>query len=158
MKIPGAGFNSNRLFLWGVLLVYISISHIFLPAFKVGRYSSLFFSTWNLFSFPPNKFIKDITWDGGQSFLFRDYRKQAVYSGVSIARIFFWFHTVRPYRKTMKLPKNAHEQILNFCKCQEFDVVLLKGSLFGHIIYKKQLEVLRRKSYKPITIKRDKIR
>ena len=152
MKI--SGINSNRLLLYVILIIYISISHIFLPAFKTRRHFSLFFARWSMFSFPPYKSINDITWDGGRSFFFRDYRKKAIQSGVSIQSIFVRFYHIR----TIKMPQYLHEQIINFCKCQRFDIVLLKGSLFDHIIYKKQLEVLKRKPYKHIAIKQNEIK
>ena len=139
---------SNRLLLWAVLFIYISVSHIFLPAFKVRRHSSLFFAKWNMFSFSPYKSIVDITWDGGQSFLLRDYRKKAISSGVSIRHIFFLFYKARKTKRTIELRKYMRKQIINFCKCQEFDVVLLKGSLTDHIIYKKHLKILQKKHYK----------
>ena len=107
-----------------------------------------------MFSFPPYKSVRDITWDEGQSFFFRDYRKKAVHSGVSIWGISHYLYRVR----VIKLPKHLRKQIINFCKCQSFDVVLLKGSLSDHIIHKKQLKVLRKKHYKQVEIKWDKIK
>ena len=132
----------QKLLLGGVLLIYISISHIFLPVFKTHRHSGLFFAKWNMFSFPPLKAVNDITWDGGQSFFFRDHRKKAVSSGVSVWRIFYLFYI----SKTIEMPKSVREQITAFCKCRSFDIVLLKGSLSDHIIYKKQLKTLKRKT------------
>ena len=144
MKI--SRISLDRLLLPAILLIYISISHIFLPVFQVGQYSSLFFARWNMFSFSPYKSVRDITWDEGRSFFFRDYRKKAAYSGVLIWGISNHFYRIR----TIKLPKHLHEQIINFCKCQSFDVVLLKGSLSEHIIYRKQLEILHKKHYKKL--------
>ena len=147
ISVAKRGANSSRLFLLTILLIYISISHIFLPVFKVRR-SFLIFARWNMFSFLPNKSINDITWDEGQSFLLRDYRKKAAHSGVSIARIFYLFYM----GKTIKLPRYLREQIINFCKCQNFDVVLLEGSLSHHIIYKKRLKILKKRHWESATM------
>ena len=135
---------SDRILIGMFLLVYIFIAHIYLPVFKVGRHSSFFFARWNMFAFPPYRRVVDITWDEGCSFLLRDYRKKALYSGVFLWSVFRRFYMV----KTDKLPKWTQKQIMNFCKCQSFDVVLLEGSLSDHIIYKKNLKTLKKKHYK----------
>ena len=135
---------TNRPRILAILFIYILISHIFLP--MAHRRAFLFFARWDMFSYRPYHFIYDITWDEGQSFLFRDHRKSAKYSGVQVWALFYRLYPYR-YPNKMDIPKYLRKQIINFCKCESFNLILLKGSLSDHIIYNKQLKTVRKIHY-----------
>ena len=131
---------SNRFLLFTILLIYISISHVFLPVFHRGDF--LFFSRWDRMSAPPQKLVYDITWDEGNTFLLRDYRLQAQ----SHINIYRFFNIIgNPFLKE-ELKKHFYSKLMGFCKCQKLEIFELQGSLSDHIIYKKQLKIVNREA------------
>ena len=126
----------SRYFILIVLVVYISISHIFLPLIKKDDF--LLFFQWNMFSGMPAESIYDITWDEGKTFLLRDHRKAAKKADIKLIPLLY----LLLYSNTETLKNNFHQTLLNFCNCKNLDVFKLKGSLSEHILYKKQLKVL----------------
>ena len=128
----------NRFFLISILILYISISHVVLPATQKTDF--LFFFTWNLFSFLPAESIHDITWDKGQSFLFRDHKQKAKDKDINLNTL---FHFVS--NKKHKKIKYFQSKLTKLCECENIYLYQLKGTLSEHIIYKKQLKILRKK-------------
>ena len=129
----------NRFFLISILILYISISHIVLPATKKTDF--LFFFTWTLFHFMPMENIHDITWDKGQSFLFRDHKQKAKDKDINLNTLFYFVIS----NKHAKAKKNFLSKLIKLCECENIYLYQLKGTLSEHIIYKKQLKILRKK-------------
>ena len=134
-QVKSSPFLFNRFLLLAILLIYISISHIFLPAFHKNDF--LFFSKWNRMWVTPKKFVYDITWDEGKTFLLRDHIQKAKHKGINTRRLFY---VVRHLHKEEN-KKHFYSQLMDFCKCQKIEVFKLQGSLADHIIYKKQLKI-----------------
>ena len=126
---------SYRFSLFDILLIYISISHIFLPAFH--RQDFLFFSKWNRMFFAPRKVIHDITWDEGKTFLFRDYLREAQEAGIDMR----WLFHVVDFLHREDNKRHFYSKLIYFCECQKLEIFTLQGSLSDHIIYKKQLKI-----------------
>lgn len=133
VKIP-----FERLLLIVVLLIYISISHFFLPVFKKDDF--LFFFQWNMFSFMPMTKVRDITWDEGKTFFFRDYRWEAMSAGINIHTLFYLLNSSHGINT---IQKYFYPELMKFCKCQNLKLVELEGSLSEHIIYTKPLKIKR---------------
>ena len=131
----------NHSVLLVILLIYISISHVFLPTFH--RDDFLFFSKWNRMWVEPKKFTYDITWDEGKTFLFREYRQQAQHEGINIRWLFY---IVGGYLPREEIKKHFYSKLMDFCKCQKLEIFKLQGSLSDHIIYKKLLKTVTKES------------
>ncbi len=128
-----------------ILMVYISISHIILPAFNKSHF--LFFSDWVLFSFTPLESVYDISWDGGKSFLLRDHRQKIPFSFQnqdSFKGNKFINSVLFNDYKTLK--EKFVLDIKTKCQCENLQFFKLKGSIADHIIYKKQLEIYWKKA------------
>ena len=91
----------------------------------------------------PKIFVYDITWDGGKTFLIRDYRQKAQGTNVLAREWHTLFYLLRI--KSEKI-RQYHSIILKFCECKAIYRVKLKGSLTDHIIYKKPLQIEELKS------------
>ena len=134
-KVKTSPFPFNRFLLLAILLIYISISHVFLPLFNKSDF--LFFFKWNMFSSMPLTSVYDITWDEGQSFLFKDHRQKAKAYGINTLTLFYFLMKADDKR----IKKFFYSQLMDFCKCQKIEIFKLQGSLADHIIYKKQLKI-----------------
>ena len=122
----------NKYLLIFILCFYIAIGHIFLPLF--GKRDFYFLFNWNLFTFMPPKFTHDITWNGGETFLLRDYGKQIENR-----------HTFRSLvikKKIDRIRKDYKNQLLEICQCKSMYFVTLNGLLIDHLIHKKPLEIV----------------
>ena len=128
-------FALNRFLLIVILGLYIATAHIFLPLFKKDEFYFLF--SWRLFVFMPQKYVYDLTWDQGKTFLTRDRRKKLRDIGKS--HVFFYLLN---YENISWIKKDYKNQLLKLCQCQSIQFVTLKGSLTDHLIYKKPLEIV----------------
>ena len=126
----------SQFFIPIILVVYISISHVFLPLFKKDDF--LLFFQWNMYSSMPAESVRDITWDEGKTFLFRDHRKAAKKAGIKLIPLLY----LLLYSNAETLKNNFHKTLLDFCNCKNLNVFKLKGSLSEHVLYKRQLKVL----------------
>ena len=90
-----------------------------------------------MFSSMPETLTYDITWDEGQSFLFRDHRKRAISAGINLNILFYLLGKADENR----IKKDFYSELTDLCQCQNLEIFKLKGSLAEHIIYKKQLKI-----------------
>ena len=90
-----------------------------------------------MYSYMPKKYVRDITWDNGKSFLFRDHRRKAKKLGINIHELFYILNRSN-YKRVRKY---FYPQLTKLCQCNHINLVKLKGSLAEHIFYKKQLEI-----------------
>ncbi len=126
----------NQSLLIFILSLYVATAHIFLPLSKKKEF--LFLYEWSLFVNMPRAFIYDITWDGGKTFLVRDYRGQVEGTKALSRKWHTFFYLLINKREKIK---KYHSIILKFCECKNIYLVKLKGSLTDHIIYKKPLQI-----------------
>lgn len=115
----------------------VIISHIVLPTFNNGK-DWFLFSTWALFVTPPAPV--DISWNQGQTFLFRDHQAPAKNAGIDIHSLFFLVksHNLKMIEELYKT------DILKICHCNDLEFVELQGTLYEHIILKKHLTITKR--------------
>lgn len=113
-----------------IVLIYILISHVILPELNNGQ-DFLLFTKWSMFAgATPAKTVLDISWDGGQSFLFRNYRKEARISGVDINSLFYLLTS----GKLDAIRKQHKVHLLDLCKCNSVRLYTLQTSLYDHIV------------------------
>ena len=107
-------------------------AHVFLPLFSKEEFFFLF--RWNVFQFMPQKFVQDLAWDQGKTFLLRDHRKE-------INKLDIFRHLI--FTKNLdRIRKDYKNQLLKLCQCESIYFVSLKGSLADHLIYKKPLKIV----------------
>lgn len=119
------------------VLAYTVISHLLLPL--LNRYEDFYiFSTWRLFSISNSVQAIDLTWNNGNSYLFRDHRadiKRARINNVSL-----YYHVSRQdFDKVRAVFKEHLEQL---CKCQNIEIHKLNISLYDHIVHKQTGEAV----------------
>ena len=66
-----------------VFVCYLSIAQIILPYFNKGE-DFFFFAKWSMFSNGSKGISYDISWDEGETFLFRDYKEEAKSLGINV--------------------------------------------------------------------------
>ncbi|MCZ0932730.1 MAG: hypothetical protein OXJ52_06235 [Oligoflexia bacterium] len=115
----------------------MATAHIFLPSFNKEEFYFLF--QWDLYSFTPQKFAHDLTWDQGKTFLLRDHKEQLRNMGMGRG---FVFQTLLNRRNTRRIKKDYKAWLLRLCQCESIQFVKLKGSLTDHFIYKNPLEIV----------------
>lgn len=124
------------------IICYVLISQVVLPFFGAGDY--FVFARWNLFADSPNQFVRDLSFDGGQTFLFRDSVKQARSQGIDTVVL---FHLVSRMH-SLDSKEVVIQALEPFVQCAAKDIVLfeLAGSLYSHIIKKDILPTLESRS------------
>ena len=130
---------SNRFLLICILSLYVATAHIVLPAFNKKEFYFLF--QWHLFTFMPKKFVQDLTWDQGKTYLLRDHKEQ-LKNMRGVRWKAFVFQKLLNNRDTRRLKKDYKAGLLKLCQCESLQLVKLKGSLTDHFIYKKPLEIM----------------
>ena len=117
-----------------IVFSYIGVSLFILPYFQKTDF--LFFFNWRLFDLKPFHFVFDISCGEKEDlFLFRDHSK----INVDLSRKFI--HVLFNPKKA-RIIKNYQEDIKAFCQFDSPYLIKLKGSLYEHIILKKNLEVM----------------
>lgn len=123
-------------------IFYISISHIVLPFFDVNNF--LFFYNWNLFSVQgrENPSVYDLTWDNGDSFLYRDHRdKPEIIHRVNLKAIFSLLHS----GNVEKIREEHLESLMEVCQCHEIESVKIRGTFYTYLLGKRKTEILERR-------------
>jgi len=115
----------------------VGISHIVLPYFKKRDF--FFFYQWNMFSFSPYTFVYDITCDQGKTFLIRDQKDQIknVHSEIFLREI---FHMIQ-MKNVNQIVSDFKEPLKRICKTDTILLVKMRGSLWDHIVLKKDLKI-----------------
>ena len=134
-KVTPPQFLSNRFLLIFILILYIMIGHILLPVFNKTDIFPLF--SWRLFAYVPKKFVHDLTWDQGKTFLTRDHKENLR----SIEEKFI-LRFLLGRRDINRIRKDYKAQLLKLCQCESIQFVKLKGSFTDHFIHKKELETV----------------
>ena len=127
----------NKFYLISILSFYVAIAHIFLPAF--GKKEFFFLFRWSLYTHMPEKFVYDLTWDDGKSYVLRDYRKTVRQRGEVK---YHYLQYLVQQGNTKRIKRDYKEFFLNLCQCEAIYFVRLKGKTVDHFIYKKQLETI----------------
>ena len=120
-------FKPQTPFIIFILLTVLSFSLTFqrgdLP-FGVG------FLKWGLYSSPRfTDHTIDLSWDGGKSFLFRDFLTAAKNNGINTGALFYLLQEAN-YEKINFIYK---KQILQICNCSSFSFYRLQTSLPNYI-------------------------
>ena len=114
----------------------MGVSLFILPYFQKADF--LFFFHWRLFDLTPSHFVFDISCGEKEDlFLFRDYSKINLDISEKPLRTLFYL-----MRKKARSIKNYQEDIKAFCQLDSPYLIKLKGSLYEHIILKKDMEVI----------------
>ncbi len=119
-----------------VFIGFVLISHVILPVFNRSE-DFLLLSAWNMFSYPMAE-VKDLSWDQGKTFLFRDHRTKAKEFGVRLHPLFYLLNQ----KNTEKIRDLHKERLKDFCQCDSIDFVVLKSDYYSHIIKKQNAEVI----------------
>ena len=123
-----------RRFQTSYVLLTLFISFIIIPHCNHGK-NIFIFDRWALYAGGLKKFIYDITWDEGHSFLFRDYKKTGA------VKLYSLYYMVQ--RKNIQGIKKDHlENLKKLGKCNKLWLVKLKGPLYRHILFKENLKII----------------
>jgi len=95
------------------------------------RINSIF--NWKMFSGPLFE-TYDLSWDQGQSFLFRDYAEAAPKKGVLIHPLF----SLVQVKEFEKLNTYYKSQLKKICQCESIIVYRLDNSMYEHIFGKSR--------------------
>ena len=119
-----------------IVFSYIGVSLFILPYFQKSDF--LFFFNWKLFNLKPAHFVFDIGCGEKEDlFLFRDYSKINLDLSRKSRQALFYL-----IQKKSSRIKNYQEDIKALCQFGSPYLIKLKGSLYEHIILKKDLEVI----------------
>lgn len=119
---------------WLYFLFNLVVSQILLPRFN-ANIDFLFFSTWRLFSGGVRENVYDLTWDEGKTYYFRDYRRTEFTKNIDTVTL---MHLLQSDQLNPALQSYV-SIIKSKCQCQEIEIHQLSGSLYDHIIQKKNL-------------------
>ena len=127
-------------------MFWLLTAFVILPNFNHSK-DFFIFARWSLFNSKPRKVVYDITWDEGESFLFRDHRKKAHSLGVHTFTLFYLMMNKQYNRNWAsqefgRIQKDHLENLKKVGPCEKLQVVDLKGSLYQHIILKEDLEMV----------------
>lgn len=136
MKIP---FLQHYL-LVSIVVIYIGICRLLLPYFNTEEF--FIFSTWSFFSGGPRSEVRDITFNGGQTFLYRDLHTQAVKANVDIHLLFF----IMSWQDTVDYKDILLRELKKMSACPGIEVFTLKGTLADHMRKNKELPVIKKES------------
>ncbi len=123
-------FSERRLIIL-VCFSFLTISHVAIPYLNNGK-DFFIFSSWRLFSSGPRESISDISWDEGQSFLYRDHRKEAKRIGINIHTLFYLLNT----QKSARLQRDYCYALRTLSKGGPLKIYNMKGPLADHIFKK----------------------
>lgn len=120
-----------------IFCIFLMISHIFIPQWNQGE-DYFIFSQWSLFSDPPRGVVTDISWDDGQTFLFRDHRGWVKRSGVNIHTLF----SLLRRGAVQRLQKDYCLALMGFSKKQPIAIFRREGRLWDHLLAHKKMMTL----------------
>lgn len=112
------------------VLFTLLMSFLFIPRFNHGDNFFIFYK-WDIFSSSPKKIIYDITWDDGQSFLFRDHRDKAKKLGMNVPLLFYLSQT----QKLQRIKKDHLKSLKKLGLCEKLLFLKLEGPLYKHIFF-----------------------
>ncbi len=111
------------------LIIYIGISQLILPAFKVNDF--LFFSRWSMFGATKYR-VYDLTWDGGQTYLFRDHRAEYMSLNKNLRILFH-----RAKKNDIAWLRKNLSVLYVMCRCKKINLVQLDSTYREHILLRK---------------------
>lgn len=120
--------TNEKTIIFTMSFVFLFFSQVLIPGFNGGR-DIFLLSSWSLFSHRPTERIHELTWDGGQSFLFRDYRTEATVSKINLTTL---KHLLDSWElETLK--KHFCPSLLSLSGGSPVGIVSLKGTWAKHI-------------------------
>jgi len=117
-------------------LLHVLVAHVALPHLNEGK-DFLFFSKWHLFGGEVRGSVFDLTWDEGQTYLFRDHRHSEKGSDLVTPTLFYLLGA----NNFERIRQDFLEKIRRDCQCLTVKVHQLSGSLYEHIVLKRPLSL-----------------
>lgn len=117
--------------------VFLLFSQVLVPQLNDGK-DIFVFSSWSLFSKGPSKSVRDLTWDGGKTFLFRDHRTDATNSRINLTTLKYLLDS----SSLQTLKKDFCRPLLDLSGSAPVEIVTLKNSWAEHMFSNKELQPL----------------
>ena len=113
-------------------------SQVLVPQLNDGK-DIFLFSSWSLFSNGPSESVRDLTWDSGQTFLFRDHRTNATNSRINLTTLKYLLDS--DSLETLK--RDFCRPLLALSGGSPVEIVTLKNSWAAHMFSTEELRPLK---------------
>lgn len=114
-----------------LFITYLLITHLVLPRY-LGRNNLSFFYTWRLFDDPPAQYTYDLSFDNGNSFIFRDHRDSFNKKDLLLLYRYNYrleYQMINKYYKELIRKQLKYESLYSY---------RIEGSIYDHIVLKKK--------------------
>lgn len=119
----------------------MNISFLIIPLLNDGK-DLFIFSSWKLFSLEEKRYISDISWDNGKTFLFRDERDFLIKNRIDQRTL---FNLV--LKNNMIEIRNQFSETVVKRHSSPPKLFIFRGNIFSHIILKEKLVEIDRMSF-----------
>lgn len=130
--------SNEKSLVFSMCFVFLLFSQVLVPQLNDGK-DIFVFSSWSLFSNGPSETVHDLTWDSGQTFLFRDHRTNATNSKINLTTLKYLLDS----GSLETLEKDFCPSLIVLSGGAPVEIVTLKNSWSAHMFSKQELQPLK---------------